>query len=43
MLDSLSNHPIHTMRFTRDERHNPIDFNASRQAAFARMQTRERA
>ncbi|MDK3022909.1 hypothetical protein QO239_09930 [Cupriavidus taiwanensis] len=30
------------MRFTRYERHNPIDFNARRQAAFARKQARER-
>lgn len=42
MLDSLRHHPIPTMRFTRYERHNPIDFNARRQAAFARKQARER-
>jgi hypothetical protein len=30
------------MRFTRYERHNTIDFNARRQAAFARKQARER-
>ncbi|MDF3882660.1 hypothetical protein ACU4GD_15175 [Cupriavidus basilensis] len=30
------------MRFTRYERHNAIDFNARRQAAFARKQARER-
>lgn len=30
------------MRFTRYERHNPIDFNARRLAAFARKQARER-
>lgn len=42
MLDSLSIDPIQTMRFTRYERHKPIDFNARRQAAFARKQARER-
>src|SRR5438445_4642007 len=42
MLDSTSTHPIQTMRFTRYERHNAIDFNARRQAAFARKQARER-
>lgn len=30
------------MRFTRFERYSPIDFNARRQAAFARKQQRER-
>lgn len=33
---------VHTMRFTRYERHNPVELNARRQAAFARKQARER-
>lgn len=42
MLDSISIPLSQIMRFTRYERHNPIDFNARRQAAFARKQARER-
>jgi hypothetical protein len=42
MLDSIPPYPTYAMRVTGYERHNPIELNARRQAAFARKQVRER-